>query len=172
MDEERRERLAKNESLFRSLNENIHDLAAKLAPGETYDFICECSARGCFEPVRLTLAEYESVRGDGAHFLIAEGHEEPEIEHVVAERETHVVVEKEGIAGEVAREDDPTRMSRLAQRMFRREAYQGSVYDTAEFRGDQTAGNARDLDRGIFSAKSTFEAATVADEAELIKNSV
>lgn len=107
MEEEREERLAKNESLFRVLNENIRDLAGRLAPGETYEFICECPTRDCFERLTLTLAQYEQVRGGGTHFLLAEGHEEPEIEQVIAKHATHVVVEKEGLAGAVASADDP-----------------------------------------------------------------
>ncbi|MBA3843052.1 MAG: hypothetical protein H0X39_10625 [Actinobacteria bacterium] len=107
MRKEREERLAKNESLFRVLNENIRDLASRLAPGETYEFICECPTRDCFERLTMTLPEYEQVRADGTHFLLAERHEEPEIERVIATRATHVVVEKEGLAGVVANADDP-----------------------------------------------------------------
>ena len=107
MDEERQERLAKNESLFRVLNENIRSLAEKLEPVAPYEFICECSTSGCFERIELTLEEYERVRSDGTHFLLAEGHEDIEIEQVIAHRPTYVVVEKDGAAGLVAEDDDP-----------------------------------------------------------------
>jgi hypothetical protein len=107
VDEDRQERLAKNESLFRTLNENISGLATKVAGREPVEFICECSTSGCFERLSLTLDEYERVRQDGTHFLIAPGHEDIEIEQVIAERDDYVVVEKDGVAGLVAEEDDP-----------------------------------------------------------------
>ncbi len=107
MDEERQERLAKNESLFRVLNENIRALASQLGPGAPYEFICECSTSGCFERLSLSLEQYEQVRQTGTRFLLADGHEDIEIEQVVARSDEYVVVEKDGVAGLVAEEDDP-----------------------------------------------------------------
>ncbi len=107
MDEDRQERLAKNESSFRALNENISGLASTLGGREPFEFICECSTSGCFERLWLTLDKYERIRQDGTHFLIAAGHEDIEIEQVIAEHDDYVVVEKDGVAGLVAEEDDP-----------------------------------------------------------------
>jgi hypothetical protein len=107
VNEDRQERLAKNESLFRTLNENIRGLASKLDGREPFQFICECSTSGCFERLSLTLAEYERIRQDGTHFLLADGHEDIEIEQVIAHRDEYVVVEKDGVAGLVAEDDDP-----------------------------------------------------------------
>lgn len=107
VDEDRQERLAKNESLFRELNESIGELASRLGGTATYDFICECSTSGCFERLSLTLAEYERIRQDGTHFLLARGHEDIEIEQVVSDQGTFVIVEKDGVAGLVAADDDP-----------------------------------------------------------------
>jgi hypothetical protein len=107
VDEDRQERLAKNESLFRDLNENISDLASTLGGTAPFEFICECSTSGCYERLSLTLAEYERVRQDGTHFLLADGHEDIEIEQVVSDHGTFVVVEKDGVAGLVADDDDP-----------------------------------------------------------------
>jgi hypothetical protein len=107
VDEDRQERLAKNESLFRTLNENISNLASGLGGREPFEFICECSTRGCFERLSLTLEEYERVRQDGTHFLLAPGHEDIEIEQVIGHRNDYVIVEKDGVAGLVAEDDDP-----------------------------------------------------------------
>jgi hypothetical protein len=107
MNEDRQERLAKNESLFRTLNENIRGLASTLHGGEPFEFICECSTSGCFERLSLTLGEYERIRADGTHFLLADGHEDIEIEQVIAHQPGYVVVEKDGVAGLVAEDDDP-----------------------------------------------------------------
>jgi hypothetical protein len=105
--EDQEERLAKNESVFRALNENIRGLASGLHGQEPFEFICECSTSGCFERVSLTLAEYERIRQDGTHFLLAAGHEDIAIEQVIAERDGYVVVEKDGVAGLVADDEDP-----------------------------------------------------------------
>jgi hypothetical protein len=47
------------------------------------------------------------VRHDGTHFLLADGHEDIEIEQVIAHNPAYVVVEKDGVAGLVAEDDDP-----------------------------------------------------------------
>lgn len=103
----REERLAQNEAMFRTLNENILGMAATLGGSAPYEFICECSTTDCFERLSLTLSEYEDVRQNGTHFLLADGHEDIEIEQVVAERDEYVVVEKDGVAGLVALDEDP-----------------------------------------------------------------
>ena len=107
MDEDRQERLAKNESLFRALNENINDLASGLGGREPFEFVCECSTSGCFERLWLTVEEYERVRQEATHFLLADGHEDIEIEQVIGHRNGYVIVEKDGVAGLVAEDDDP-----------------------------------------------------------------
>jgi hypothetical protein len=107
------ERLAKNENLFRTLNENIVGIATPVGSagplgGDTpYEFVCECSTKDCFERLLLTLREYERVRGAGTHFLLAPGHEDIEVEQVVAANHEYVVVEKDGVAGLLADEQDP-----------------------------------------------------------------
>jgi hypothetical protein len=103
----REERLAKNESLFRTLNENIVGLAGALGGETPYEFVCECSTSGCFERLLLTLREYEAVRANGTHFLVKSGHEDIEVETVFTNRREYVVVEKDGVAGLVALEEDP-----------------------------------------------------------------
>jgi hypothetical protein len=107
MSEAREERLAKNEATFRVLNENIQNIASTLGGNAPFEFICECATTGCFERITLTLQEYERVREDGAHFLLVAGHEDIEVEQVIAERETYIVVEKDGVAGLIAHEENP-----------------------------------------------------------------
>ena len=104
--EAREERLANNEVLFRSVNEAIEQLAVDLG-GEAYEFICECSTRGCVERVELSRGEYEHVRADGARFFVVPGHEDPLLELVIEKKPTYLVVEKDGHAGNVAEATDP-----------------------------------------------------------------
>ena len=107
MDEARQERLAKNEDLFRTLNENIVGLAGTLGGETPYEFICECATTGCLDRLLLTLGQYERVRADGAHFLITPGHEDIEVEQVIARYPGYAVVEKDGVAGLLAEAEDP-----------------------------------------------------------------
>ena len=104
------ERVGKNEALFREVNERIREVSERVVAfdGEaSLEFVCECSEERCSEAVELTLAEYESVRSDPTHFLVAPGHVwQPETERAVRENETYSVVEKIGDAGDVASEKD------------------------------------------------------------------
>ena len=101
------ERLAKNESFFRQVNERIKEVADGLEGARTYEFLCECSDPGCTERIELTREEYESVRAKPARFVLARGHTVKEVEHVVEREDEHVVVEKRGVAGQVAAKLDP-----------------------------------------------------------------
>jgi hypothetical protein len=98
------ERLARNEAFFRQVNENIRSVGAGLngSSSDVYEFFCECPDPDCLERIGLTLAEYEIVRSESRHFIIAPGHDVPEIEHVVSQRAGSAVVEKDGAAGKVA----------------------------------------------------------------------
>ena len=81
--EARQERLARNESLFREVNERIEDAATKLSP-MFKEFMCECADDKCFEFVSLTLEEYTSIRNSGPTFFVVKpGHGNSDIERVV-----------------------------------------------------------------------------------------
>jgi hypothetical protein len=104
----REERLGRNESIFREVNERIEDAATKLSPMFT-EFMCECADETCLEYVSLTLVEYGSIRERGpVYFVVRPGHRNDEIEHVVdGEADRYDVVMKVGEAAEVAIELDP-----------------------------------------------------------------
>ena len=104
----REERLARNETLFRSVNENIEDAAISgQLDDHVFEFFCECSNLDCTLLMPMTLAEYERVRADPRQFVVAPGHELPEIEAVVAQSSAYQVVVKEGEAAEFVTEHDP-----------------------------------------------------------------
>lgn len=105
--EDREERLAYNEVVFRALNEQIEAIAGRLGRDAAYEFICECATSGCFERVTLTVDEYERIRGEGSHFLVCPGHEDIEVEQVVARHAEYYVVQKDGVAGLIAADTDP-----------------------------------------------------------------
>jgi hypothetical protein len=107
MGETRDERLARNEVIFRTVNEAIEQQALEFGGLDDYEFICECAASGCFDRIKLTIGEYEHVRSEGTRFFVVPGHENIEVEMVVDTRPTFVIVEKDGSAGVVADFSDP-----------------------------------------------------------------
>jgi hypothetical protein len=104
----RQERAARNESLFREVNERIEEAATRISPMFT-EFMCECSDDSCFDKVSLTLEEYTSVRKMGSvFFVVRPGHGEEDVERVVGgEGDRYEIVEKQEVAAEVATELDP-----------------------------------------------------------------
>jgi hypothetical protein len=106
--EARQERAARNESLFRDVNERIDSAATDASPMFT-EFMCECADASCFEHVSLTSEEYASVRKMGpVYFILRPGHEDADVERVVGgEGDRYEIVEKQEVAAEVAAELDP-----------------------------------------------------------------
>ena len=86
-------RMARTESAFREVNEAIAETAARFEAEEA-EFICECADPQCVHRVTADLEEYEEVRSEATHFLLAPGHHEPEVEHVVEQTGELEVVEK------------------------------------------------------------------------------
>lgn len=105
--ETREERFAKNEIIFRTVNEAIEQKAIEMGGLDEYQFICECSAATCFDRVSLTLQQYEHIRREGVRFVVVPGHENVEVELVVSTTEAYSIVEKDGIAGIAAEFADP-----------------------------------------------------------------
>jgi len=107
--EERDERLARNEALFRDVNERIAAQGSEweLDAPDLHDYLCECGRRDCTMRVSMTRQEYERVRRHGKQFFVVPGHELPEVEHVVEREDRYLVVEKHGTAGNFADALDP-----------------------------------------------------------------
>jgi hypothetical protein len=103
------ERIARNEALFRQVNERVRDVSQAFATLDPtpIDFVCECGMQDCTEPVRLQLAEYEAVRASPTAFFVLPNHVIAEVERVVSDRGDYVVVQKLPHANDIARETDP-----------------------------------------------------------------
>lgn len=107
MNDESERRLARNEALFRDTNEAIERGQWPDDPAKLVRFRCECSRLECGQAIEVTLAQYEQVRSSPRRFLIAVGHETPEIETVVTRAPDHLIVEKRDQAGQIAVATDP-----------------------------------------------------------------
>ena len=100
------ERAARNEALFREVNERIAAAGSGFA-AHRLKLVCECSGASCAETFEIRVGEYEAVRADGARFALLPDHVDPDIERVLEEHENYVVVEKREPGAEVARRLDP-----------------------------------------------------------------
>jgi hypothetical protein len=97
------QRAARNEALFREVNKNIAVLEERhgSAPLEPI-YICECADTACAEQLAVEPEVYRRVRDNPRFFFLVPGHEDPQLERVVERHLGYLVVEKTGIAGEVA----------------------------------------------------------------------
>lgn len=107
MREESERRLARNEILFRETNEAIERGQWPGDPGKVVRFRCECSRRDCNQAIEVSLEQYERVRRFPRRFIVASGHEMPEIETVVGLASGCVIVEKQDAAGQTAAAANP-----------------------------------------------------------------
>jgi|tagenome__1003787_1003787.scaffolds.fasta_scaffold20714585_3 hypothetical protein len=100
-----RERAARNQALFREVNERIDELNKK-APvlGSTPGYICECLDTACSEMIAMPHDDYARIRRHPNEFFVLPGHEEPLVELVVDKTDRWFVVRKLGVGGEIARE--------------------------------------------------------------------
>lgn len=102
-----KQRVARNEALFREVNEGIR---RGRWPGEedsVSSFRCECAMLGCTVMLPLSVREYEEVRRNPRRFIVFPGHERLDVEVVVETHPTYLVVQKIGESGDVAAEEDP-----------------------------------------------------------------
>jgi hypothetical protein len=101
---------AETESLFREVNERIHEVNAQRALLELpEDLICECAQRQCSQQVVISALEYQGLRAHSTWFLIApsEEHFFPEVERIITKNGTYWVVEKHDGAALIAEQLDP-----------------------------------------------------------------
>jgi hypothetical protein len=104
----RDERLVTNEIIFRNLNERIEEAAASHGDDDhVYEFLCECSNLACDLRLSLTRAEYERARSRSDQFVVAKGHDLPDIEEVIIRTDRYQLVAKEGEAARIAEAEDP-----------------------------------------------------------------
>jgi hypothetical protein len=103
------ERAARNEALFREVNERVEELHEQLpSDGGSAEFVCECADDTCVARITVPLTTYERVRDDPRLFLVAKSHVRPEIEHVVEEDDGFVIVRKDNpTSARITAQTDP-----------------------------------------------------------------
>jgi hypothetical protein len=100
--------------LFRRLNEQIRSLADLDAE---FDLVCECTDGDCFERLTVSVEDYEAIRRFPTRFVVKPGHAADQVERVVEETASFLVVEKIGADAAAAIRLDPRRrVGRRAER--------------------------------------------------------
>ena len=104
----RRTRAAKNQSIFRAVNQRIEEISEGFdLAAEMLDFVCECAHESCHERLKLTRGEYEAVRSVPTHFALKSGHEIADVEDIVENNDRFIVVAKLGAVSQTARKVNP-----------------------------------------------------------------
>jgi len=109
MSEQEQIRAARNQTLYRLVNEKIESVneAFTEALQMEGEWVCECADQACTEPMQMTLNEYEELRRHSNRFAVLPGHVYPDVEEVVGETDRYVLVEKIGKGADIAIETDP-----------------------------------------------------------------
>jgi hypothetical protein len=88
-----RDNEARDQALFRQVNERIEQLVDRFGASGRNQLICECGNRECTHEIELTAAECERVREHARRFVVALNYENPEMESIVEQNERFAVVE-------------------------------------------------------------------------------
>ena len=97
----RKDRIAKNEALFREVNERIEEVKPDRVA--LFEVICECGDRDCHETLEVARDDYSRVRARPTHFFVVPGHEILDVETVIETTPHFNVVEKDADQEEIAR---------------------------------------------------------------------
>jgi hypothetical protein len=102
--EQRQLEAAQNQSIFRSVNQQIKRLGEKLLDaGSDMDFVCECDDPACIKTIRMPRDEFAEFDRMENCFIVVPGHENAEVEEVMTRHKSFVVVAKVGAGRESVR---------------------------------------------------------------------
>jgi hypothetical protein len=110
--EERERRVVENEAKFRVLNERIRAVVRgdEAQFGEAVDeifVVCECGEIDCTKTIGVPVSTYEWTRAASERFVVAAGHDLPDVERVVRVGDGYAIIEKLGEARKAASDSDP-----------------------------------------------------------------
>jgi hypothetical protein len=84
---------------FREVNDRIRAVAESSRPAGTTLFVCECVDEGCRATIELDLDEFEAIRWRERVYLVAPGHESPDVDRVVDDKERFLLVAERASSG-------------------------------------------------------------------------
>jgi hypothetical protein len=98
---EREVRAAKNELVFRAVNEQILKMTDRLrAQLADIDIVCECADTSCVGTIRVTADAFAEFERQDGMFVVLPGHEDESIEDVVERTKGYVIVRKPVVAND------------------------------------------------------------------------
>lgn len=94
--------------MYRAVNREIERASEDAGVGsdDQLEVLCECGEEGCSTTLALTITEYDEAHGQRDRFVVASGHEDPQIERVVTRKDHYLVVDKFGEAEAVAEAEE------------------------------------------------------------------
>jgi hypothetical protein len=101
------ERAARNEEVFREINERIEEGAEQHQVASTLPFHCECGQLTCTETIELDPSIYDKIAEHPFQFIVRPEHRIDEIERVIADHGSYCVVEKIGEARAEIEQEHP-----------------------------------------------------------------
>lgn len=91
----RERRILENESAYHRFSEQLWQrMSDNDELGDTTRFSCECSNANCSTEIAMTVGGYRHLRSHPRWFAVVSGHQVPEVEPVVGEREDYLIVER------------------------------------------------------------------------------
>jgi hypothetical protein len=103
------DRAARNEEIFRGINDRIEEGAEQHGVDAPLPFHCECGRASCLDTIELPPPLYERVVRERYRFVLIPGHEDAAIERVIERQPAYLVVEKVGEARQQIDRDHPQR---------------------------------------------------------------
>jgi hypothetical protein len=106
--EERELRAARNQSIFRAVNDKLVELnRAFVSAADTFVIACECADVTCVRTLEIRPDAYQEVRSSPRRFAVLRGHVYADVEDIVSEADGYVVVEKTALTADVAEDLAP-----------------------------------------------------------------
>src|SRR5690242_19171165 len=105
-------RAARNEEVFRGINERIEQGAEQYGVEAPLPFHCECARASCIETIDIPPPDYERVVRERYRFVVIPGHEDAAVEQIVERGASYLVVVKVGGAREQLDRDHPQQQHR------------------------------------------------------------
>jgi 5-bromo-4-chloroindolyl phosphate hydrolysis protein len=92
---DREVRAARNQALFRAVNEKLRELNQAFSQvTETYAIACECADTTCVLTLHISMQNYLDVRAHPSRFVVLTDHVYLDVERIVGGHDGYVVVEK------------------------------------------------------------------------------